>query len=467
MSIPGFSNGYTNAQTQVERTLMALRKGGLDSKISIPRKRVLFIPASIRSHILPTLYLADLLANEYDIYYAVTTKVLADIVSENGYKPVMNDHFRIAVGMESEFLRSKKRSSAFWQVLRSVYTNDVYYHRKQAMDELMNRLQPDLVIIDVFNSTDFLALYTYRSKVGLFFYNPMLSTYRVGNFPIVSESVWPRHESTTKKPATFTLKRFIRNPRDELYQAAMRHQWRALQKIVGLSTENKVMETPFTRLFADVPELLLAPLGFELSPEVRQPNQLYLGLCIRDSRIDTELDPDFAQQWAVILAQKQADTRLIYCSFGTFYTGSNRVLLTFIENLLEVVSLLDNVQLICSVNRLVIETIQAKHQYCNNVYFFSRVPQLQVLQQADVFITHGGLGSIKESIYYGVPMLVYPLDPHYDQNGNALKVEYHGIGLRGIFEYERSTQLKSKLEQLFSDTTFKKNIKTMRENCIA
>ena len=45
------------------------------------KKKVLFIPASIRSHIIPTLYVADLLADEHDIYYAVTNQVLADIVS--------------------------------------------------------------------------------------------------------------------------------------------------------------------------------------------------------------------------------------------------------------------------------------------------------------------------------------------------------------------------------------------------
>ncbi|WP_345271504.1 hypothetical protein [Nibrella viscosa] len=303
--------GYTiplpaDTQTTLKEPLRGKHPADTAGQAVPRKKRALFIPASIRSYIIPTLYLADRLADEYDIYYAVTNPVLADIVSENGYIPVMNDSFRIAVGMEQSFLLSKKRKAGFWQVLRSVCNNEVYRHRKQVLDELMARLQPDVVLIDIFSSTDYLALYDYRENVRLVFCNPMLSTYRVGNLPIVSEDNWPQSAPIPKKPATFSLKGLIRNPRAELYGAAMRYQWRKLQEIIGLSDEYKVIETPFTRLFANVPELLLAPLEFELSPEVRQPNQHYLGLCIQEGRTDTELDPDFVRQWPAILARKQA-----------------------------------------------------------------------------------------------------------------------------------------------------------------
>jgi UDP:flavonoid glycosyltransferase YjiC (YdhE family) len=93
-----------------------------------------------------------------------------------------------------------------------------------------------------------------------------------------------------------------------------------------------------------------------------------------------------------------------------------------------------------------------------NVHFFSKVPQLLVLKNADLHITHGGLGSIKESIYYQVPMLVYPLDLVYDQNGNGLKVEHHGLGLRGIFNQDKPPAITDKLTRLLEDKTFKDNI---------
>jgi MGT family glycosyltransferase len=36
------------------------------------------------------------------------------------------------------------------------------------------------------------------------------------------------------------------------------------------------------------------------------------------------------------------------------------------------------------------------------------VPQLDVLQQVDLFITHGGMNSVHEGLYYGVPLVVVP-----------------------------------------------------------
>ena len=54
-------------------------------------------------------------------------------------------------------------------------------------------------------------------------------------------------------------------------------------------------------------------------------------------------------------------------------------------------------------------------------------PQLEVLQKADLVISHGGLGTIKECIVNQVPMIISPMI--YDQLDNAQRVLFHGLGL--------------------------------------
>lgn len=429
-----------------------------------PKERVLFITASIRSHIIPTLYVAELLADEYDVFYAVTNPVLADLVADNGFTPVVSTTLRVALGMEPGYLAGQRRRAGFWPSLRAVRTNEIYWQRKRELDELLARVKPAVVIIDIFSSTDFLVLYPHRATVRLLFCNPMPSTYRVGSLPIVSEANWSA-APPAPPAANLGWRAALRRPGAALYQAALRRQKSKLARLAGMSPEHQLIDTPFTLLFTNVPELVLAPLEFELSPRVRQPQQHYLGLCIREIRTDTELDAEFARQWPDLLAQQQAGQRLVYCSFGTFYTGSNKTLLQFVTNLLEAISTVPDVQLVCSVNGLVVETLQATYAALPNVHFFRRVPQLVVLQHAAVHITHGGLGSVKESICYGVPMLVYPLDMHYDQPGNGLKVEHHGLGLRGNFSWERAPALQEKLVRLLDDATFRANLARFRQTC--
>lgn len=55
------------------------------------------------------------------------------------------------------------------------------------------------------------------------------------------------------------------------------------------------------------------------------------------------------------------------------------------------------------------------------------VPQLEVLEHADVFVTHGGMNSVMEAAYYGVPMVVAPQQP--EQAMTAARVAELGLGV--------------------------------------
>jgi MGT family glycosyltransferase len=38
----------------------------------------------------------------------------------------------------------------------------------------------------------------------------------------------------------------------------------------------------------------------------------------------------------------------------------------------------------------------------------SSVPQIEILRRAAAFVTHGGMNSVQEALYYGVPMAIVP-----------------------------------------------------------
>lgn len=63
-----------------------------------------------------------------------------------------------------------------------------------------------------------------------------------------------------------------------------------------------------------------------------------------------------------------------------------------------------------------------------NIMIFPFVSQLDVLQHADLFITHGGMDNVNEAIYYGVPVIVIP--EGIDQLMVANRIAELGLGKR-------------------------------------
>lgn len=62
-----------------------------------------------------------------------------------------------------------------------------------------------------------------------------------------------------------------------------------------------------------------------------------------------------------------------------------------------------------------------------NIRIRSHVNQISVLQHADVFVSHGGMNSVNESMYYGVPMVLFPAVQ--EQLINSLRVQQLGAGM--------------------------------------
>src|SRR5581483_8771844 len=55
------------------------------------------------------------------------------------------------------------------------------------------------------------------------------------------------------------------------------------------------------------------------------------------------------------------------------------------------------------------------------------VPQLDILPRTHIFVTHGGMNSVLESMYYGVPMVLIPQQP--EQRLHAQRVVDMGLGV--------------------------------------
>ncbi|MEY4539542.1 MAG: hypothetical protein RLZZ306_1299, partial [Bacteroidota bacterium] len=183
----------------------------------------------------------------------------------------------------------------------------------------------------------------------------MPSTYKIGNYPLVSETVWSEKKTIPKSKNRSKLKQFFKSPKFFIFEYLKQKNIDNLFKISGITDRNRKIENEFIFAFDNIPELILAPLEFEFSTEIKKSFQHYLGLSQRiENRQDTELDPQFAEIWSKIVKEKEKGRNIIYCSFGTYFEGADPRLLDFVNVILESVSNIPNTILICSVNKFIV-----------------------------------------------------------------------------------------------------------------
>jgi len=80
------------------------------------------------------------------------------------------------------------------------------------------------------------------------------------------------------------------------------------------------------------------------------------------------------------------------------------------------------------------------------------VPQLEVLRRANAFVTHGGMNSVSESLYYGVPVVVIP--QMGEQAIVGRRVEELEAGLYLAKEQVTADTLRESVRRLLADERF-------------
>ena len=95
-----------------------------------------------------------------------------------------------------------------------------------------------------------------------------------------------------------------------------------------------------------------------------------------------------------------------------------------------------------------------------NISVFPQVDQIAVLQKADLFISHCGMNSVSESLYYGVPLVMLPQTS--EQGGVAERVRQVGAGIK--LEKTDAASIRSAIETVMSDASFKVNAVKISES---
>ncbi|ULL16988.1 glycosyl transferase family 1 [Paenibacillus sp. H1-7] len=136
----------------------------------------------------------------------------------------------------------------------------------------------------------------------------------------------------------------------------------------------------------------------------------------------------------------------IYISLGTVFNQS----VDFYKLCFEAFGNTDHTLVMSVGNRVPIADLG---EIPSNFIVKNYVPQTDVLQYAKLFITHGGMNSTHEGLYYEVPLIVIPQSA--DQPIIAGQVAHIGAGIRLDMNNLTAYQLSDAVDHVLSHPSFK------------
>ena len=154
---------------------------------------------------------------------------------------------------------------------------------------------------------------------------------------------------------------------------------------------------------------------------------------------------------------KKTRDKLIYVSMGTVNNDMKHFYKTCISAFADT-----DYQVIMSVGDIAYD--QIRDCVPDNISVFPFADQIAVLQQADVFISHCGMNSVSESLYFEVPLVMFPKTS--EQKGVAGRVLQLGAGISP--RKADVASIISSVNQIISDNSYKQNAKKISrtfKNC--
>ena len=415
----------------------------------------------------------QLRARGHRITFVSPVELAEKQVATQGFEFVFLTKEGAALQQYDERTQQRTKSRILWYADRAKNIELAKILRDQILEngeiqEVVWRIKPDLLLIESELAAHIIA--TSKCNIPTLLLEHHCSTRKAPNVPMLSSNLMPKQTpwslllieaswqaTFAKRQLRYALTRIYHQGNDwlsTLKELARRNAF-AFEERVDLNQWGYVT-------FKDIPTLFLSAWEFDF-PHAVENKEYYVGSMVFLERKEPLADSRYQEVAQTLFAKRrkrgQESRPLVYCAMGSILADKDyfkRVVDVFVER--------QDYDLIVSVGR---ETaLDHFGPTPPNVYLFSFVPQLDVLKRADLMLTHGGINSINECILLGVPMIVYS-GGVMDENGNAARVEYHGLGLRGNLGRESTGQIARKIDQVLGDPQYKANVQKMQQKYLA
>lgn len=394
----------------------------------------------------------------YKIVYAVHPQ-MQSYLDNQGFDTVVCDLQLFTKGSDFVNLNDASINNFFHKVVDRISNTHINRTKRLAkkMNICINKVKPDLILLDSFMSFNYFFIEGRKPPTILL--QIMLATRQRKGIPYLNSSALPSNNKFNTLIVRWNwMMRIIGrhwSRFSRLGDNPLHITYRILKKDKTNIKNQLNFDYSFQPSIKSLQELILAPKSIDF-PEIAPSNQLYLASSDHDRK---EVIENVYMKRLIQQLKTTAQNKVwIYCSLGTLSNIHNKKCKAFFEKLIQVFLEKKEWEIIISTGGIKPEVFFNK---APNIHLVEKAPQLEILKYCRVMITHGGINSMLECINRLVPMLVFPLNNKWDQNGNSARIVYYGLGLRGNIEKITPDCILKKLETLLKSPSYAKNIELM------
>lgn len=413
------------------------------------KMKIMFSMHYEAGHILSTFSLAKKLRSMgHEVVY-LSIMDCKEMIESQGFDVIIFAEDIIPLGY------SNKKFVSYWE--KRCHDENVFYKyldrlTNGALDSCLSAADVDLLICDPFLS--YVAMRALSLGIPVVHLFTSVFLYENPDIPPITSSLYPESRVKTLLAWKLMFIKFffvkkLKNmiTREFSSPAKMHHLVDCYFQVAAKSgypcEKNKTYRLNEIGLNLVLPEIVLCTKAFQF-PGNYAHQRLYLGNFVDFERKDARMEFNFG------------DKPVIYCSLGTA-ASTYPYADDFYQAVMKASAMRKDWQFVLQISD---ENRINKYESTQNMLVSKWVPQLMLLKNVSVMVTHGGLNSIMECVDFEVPMVIVP--GLRDQPGNAARAVYHDIAVSTVMKNIESNHLIRLIEKAMHSSGIKNGLKRMK-----
>lgn len=248
------------------------------------------------------------------------------------------------------------------------------------------------------------------------------------------------------------LRRFAPFRYDTVHRSDLRAVARARQ--ISLRSLTKQTNWLYPHTYAHLPMIATTAAEVDFGSET-DPFVTSVGPMVHRDRIDLAVSAEDRERWRAFRNRSEGAGRpLIYCSFGTFQTGT----VAMTEKVIQAVAARPEWSLVVGRGGREAATYSSHGE---NILDLPYAPQAEVLASSNLAAIHGGINTVNECIVLGVPMLVEATG-RGDMPGVTARVSHHGLGSVVSLTAMTPESIAAQIDQALRDAALQRRVRAMQ-----